>query len=145
MTQPLRTVVETPAPSSGRTGRPLRYLFAAGVNTVFGLAIYPALLWASPYLHEHYLIGLLIAQAISLAFAYFNYKFGVFRTRGGYAREFTAFASFYLVNYAANWAALPFLVEIVGMTPIIAQLLFSFIVMVGSYFWHSRVTFREDQ
>jgi len=134
-----------PAKDDPRNGRPLRYLFAAGLNTAFGLAIYPALLWASPYLHEHYLIGLLIAQVISLAFAYANYKFGVFKTRGRYAREFTAFASFYLVNYAANWAALPLLVEVVGLSPIIGQFLFSGLVMVGSYFWHSRVTFREHQ
>jgi putative flippase GtrA len=126
-------------------GRPLRYLIAAGLNTVFGLAIYPLLLWSSPYLRHHYLIGLLIAQAISLMFAYANYKFGVFRTRGRYAREVTAFASFYLANYAANWAALPLMVEVVGLSPIVAQLIFSFFVMVGSYFWHSRVTFREAQ
>lgn len=145
MTPQVRTAAEPASDAATRTGRPLRYLVAAGFNTAFGLAIYPVLLWVSPYLHEHYLIGLLIAQAISLAFAYFNYKFGVFRTRGGYAREFTAFASFYLANYAANWAALPFLVEVVGLSPIVAQLLFSVIVMIGSYFWHSRVTFREDQ
>lgn len=128
-----------------RQRRPLRYLIAAGLNTIFGLAIYPVLLWASPYLRHHYMVGLLIAQAVSLVFAYANYKFGVFRTRGKYAREVTAFMSFYAANYAANWAALPFLVEVVGLSPIVAQVLFSLIVMVTSYFWHSRVTFRESQ
>lgn len=145
MTQPIRTIADPADPRAGEAGRPLRYMFAAGVNTAFGLAIYPALLWTSPYLHRHYMVGLLIAQAVSLAFAYVNYKFGVFRTRGRYAREFTAFVSFYIANYAANWAALPLLVEVVRLSPIVAQLLFSVIVMVGSYFWHSRVTFRERQ
>lgn len=129
--------------ASGTTRRPLRYLIAAGLNTAFGLAIYPVLLWSFPPLQQHYLVALLIAQAISLCFAYANYKIGVFQTRGQYAREITAFASFYIVNYAANWAALPFLVEVVKLPPIIAQLLFSFIIMVGSYFWHSRVTFKD--
>src|SRR5689334_5017382 len=90
----------------GTTRRPLRYLIAAGLNTAFGLAIYPVLLWSFPPLQRHYLVALLIAQAISLCFAYANYKIGVFQTRGQYAREITAFASFYIVNYAANWAAL---------------------------------------
>lgn len=124
-------------------GRPLRYLVAAGLNTAFGLAIFPVLLWISPYLRVHYLIALGIAQAVSLCFAFLTYKFGVFRTRGGYAREFTAFASFYLINYAANWAALPALVELGGWDPVIAQLFFSLLVIAGSYVWHSRITFRK--
>ena len=145
MTQPVPIIAEPVDGRVGGPGRPLRYIVAAVLNTAFGLAIYPVLLWTSPYLHRHYMVALLIAQAISLAFAYMNYKFGVFRTRGRYAREFTAFVSFYLANYAANWAALPLLVEVVRLSPIVAQLIFSGIVMVGSYFWHSRVTFREKQ
>ena len=126
--------------ASGR--RPFRYLVAAGLNTLFGLAIYPVLLWTVPWLRVHYMVGLLIAQAVSLAFAYSSYKLGVFQTRGGYARELTAFLSFYGVNYAANWIALPALVEFAHLSPIIAQLMFSAVIMITSYFWHSKVTFR---
>jgi putative flippase GtrA len=124
-----------------RTRRPFRYLVAAGFNTAFGLAIYPALLWAFPWLRVHYMVGLLIAQGLSLAFAYSSYKLGVFQTRGRYAREITAFLSFYGVNYAANWIALPALVEFAHIPPIIAQLMFSAVIMASSYFWHSKVTF----
>jgi len=126
--------------ASGR--RPFRYLVAAGMNTAFGLAIYPALLWTLPWLRVHYMVGLFIAQAVSLCFAYSSYKLGVFQTRGGYARESTAFLSFYGVNYAANWIALPALVEFAHLSPIVAQLLFSVVIMITSYFWHSKVTFR---
>jgi len=45
--------------ASGR--RPFRYLVAAGLNTLFGLAIYPVLLWTVPWLRVHYMVGLLIA------------------------------------------------------------------------------------
>ena len=126
--------------ASGR--RPFRYLVAAGFNTAFGLAIYPALLWVFPWLRVHYMVGLLVAQAVSLVFAYSSYKLGVFQTRGGYAREITAFLSFYGVNYAANWIALPAMVEFGHIPPIIAQLMFSALIMVSSYFWHSKVTFK---
>ena len=71
-----------------------------------------------------------------------GYKLGVFQTRGGYAREITAFVSFYGVNYAANWIALPALVEVGHIPPIIAQLMFSAVIILTSYFWHSKVTFR---
>ena len=122
--------------------RPLRFLVAGGINTLFGLSFYPALLWAVPLFRTHYLVALGIAQAVCLCFAYTVYKFGVFRTRGNVLREFVTFSSFYVSNYAANWAALPLLVELAGIPPEIAQLGFTGLLIVGSYFWHSRVTFR---
>ena len=125
--------------------RPLRFAAAGAANTVFGLGIYPLLLWAVPVFHTHYLIALGIAQAVSLCFAFTTYKLGVFRTRGNLVREFGAFASFYLANYAANWIILPILVEIGGVPPVIAQLGFAFVIIVTSWFWHSRVTFRTAE
>jgi putative flippase GtrA len=122
-------------------GRPLRFAAAGAANTAFGLAIYPLLLWSVPALHTHYMIALGIAQAVSLCFAFATYKLGVFRTRGNIAREFGAFSSFYLFNYAANWAALPLLVELAAIPPVLAQLGFTAVLIVGSYFWHSRVSF----
>jgi putative flippase GtrA len=107
------------------------------------LAIFPALLWSSNWLEDHYMVALLIAQATSTLFAFAAYRIGVFRAKGRMARQFGLFSSFYLFNYVLNWAALPLLVEVVGIDPVIAQLGFAGIVMVGSYFWHSRVTFRE--
>ncbi|HVJ02656.1 MAG TPA: GtrA family protein, partial [Sphingomonas sp.] len=126
-----------------RGERPLRFMLAGAANTAFGLAIYPLLLWSVPAFHTHYLIALALAQAISLCFAFGTYKLGVFRTRGNIAREFGVFSSFYLFNYAANWAALPLLVEVGGVPPILAQLGFTAALILGSWFWHSRVTFRS--
>lgn len=122
--------------------RPLRFALAGAANTAFGLSFYPALLWGVPLLRTHYLVALGIAQVVCLCFAYATYKLGVFRTRGNFLREFSTFSSFYLFNYAANWAALPMLVEWGRVPPAIAQLGFNAVVIVGSYFWHSRVTFR---
>lgn len=121
--------------------RPLRFVVAGALNTLFGLAIFPALLWSSTYLHHHYMIALLIAQATSVLFAFAAYRFGVFRTKGSMVRQFGLFSSFYIVNYIVNWVALPLLVEVGRLNPVIAQLGFAVIVMVGSYYWHSRVTF----
>ena len=121
--------------------RPLRFLAAGAANTVFGLGIYPLLLWSLPGLRTHYLAALGIAQATSLCFAFTSYKLGVFRTHGNIAREFAAFSSFYLFNYAVNWAVLPVLVELENIPPVFAQLGFTAVLIVGSYFWHSRVSF----
>jgi putative flippase GtrA len=126
-----------------RNGRPLRFLMAGVVNTMFGFAFYPALLWSTPWFHLHYMIALGIAQAVCLLFAFGVYKIGVFRNDGGGpVRQFATFSSFYLVNYLLNWLALPLLVEGLGLAPITGQLLFGGLLVIGSYFWHSRVTFR---
>ncbi|MBL8652240.1 MAG: GtrA family protein [Sphingopyxis sp.] len=123
-----------------RLGKSLRFLMVGGVNTAFGLAFYPLLLWTVPL---HYMAALGIAQVVCLCFAFTTYKLAVFRTRGNLLREFATFASFYLANYAANWLALPLLVEVGGVPPIVAQTGFTIVVIVGSWYWHNRVTFRE--
>lgn len=127
---------------AGKQERPLRFLVAGGINTVLGLSFYPALLWAVPLMRAHYMVALGIAQVVCLCFAFTLHKFAVFRTRGHVWREFAHFASFYLFNYAVNWAALPLLVEGAAIPPAIAQTGFTLALIIGSYFWHSRVTFR---
>lgn len=129
----------------GRTGRPLRFVIAGALNTALGLALYPALLWLFSPLRTHYLIALGIAQAVCLTFAFFTYKLGVFRTQGNVIAEFFRFSSFYLVNYAVNWVALPVLVEVVGIDPLYAQLAFTAVIVIGSYFWHTHITFNNAQ
>lgn len=123
--------------------RPLRFLAAGALNTGFGLAIFPLLLWSSDWLEHHYMVALLIAQFSSVLFAFTAYRIGVFRAKGDMARQFGLFSSFYIFNYLLNWATLPLLVEVGGIHPIIAQLGFAIVLMIGSYFWHSRVTFRD--
>jgi putative flippase GtrA len=125
-----------------RLGTPVRFLAAGALNTAFGLAFYPLLLWAVPGFRTHYLVALGVAQIVCLCFAFATYKLGVFRTRGDLLREFGTFSSFYAANYAANWAALPLLVELGGVPPAIAQVGFTLVLVIGSWFWHSRVTFR---
>ncbi|WP_338240451.1 GtrA family protein [Aurantiacibacter hainanensis] len=127
--------------------RHYRFIAAGAINTGFGLGFYPLLVWSTDYLHRHYLLALGIAQVVCLAFAFAIYKFGVFRTRGRVGREFGAFSTFYLFNYAANWGALPVLVELGGISPVVAQTSFTLLLIAGSWFWHSRITFRgaEDK
>ena len=135
--QRLRSLVST---WFGR-GNNRRFLIAGAINTAFGLAIYPLLLFSSIDLRRHYFVALLIAQAISLVFAFCVHKLFVFRSDGRIIREFFTFASFYLSIYAINWLTLPLLVELAGIAPVAAQTGFSIIVVVGSYFFHHKVTF----
>ena len=121
----------------------LRFLSAGGLNTLFGLAAFPALLWLLASTKLHYLLVLTMAQALSVLFAFLSNKMLVFRTRGNYLAEFLKFSTFYLTYFLANLALLPVLVEICGIKPVWGQFLFTGCVIVSSYFWHSRVTFRS--
>ena len=118
------------------------FLLVGGANTLLGLALYPALLWTVPVLQRHYITGLLIAQLVSIVFAYFMYKRTVFRTSGNILRELWQFSSFYLVVFAINLGVLPLLVERGGLSPMVAQFGFTLLVTIASYLWNSRVTFR---
>lgn len=128
---------------TGERGARLRYLVAGGLNTLVGNAIYPFLVWSSGWFAKRYMIALVVAQAASLVFAYGNYKLTVFRTRGNVAREFAKFSAFYLPLFALNYATLPFLVEVMRVDRILAQVGFGALVVVASYVWNRRVTFRR--
>ena len=58
---------------------------------------------------------------LSTLFAYSSYKLVVFRTRAGVAREVGLFGSFYVIAAGINWLALPLLVEVVRLPPIVSS------------------------
>lgn len=126
-------------------GLKLRFLMVGGLNTAFGLAAYPVLMLAMRPLDVSYMIPLVISHPICITFSFLTNKFITFRTKKNYLSEFSKFGTFYLINFAVNLAALPVLVEVFHMNPIIAQLIFAFIVIVSSYFWHSRITFARRE
>lgn len=121
----------------------LRFLFAGGLNTLFGLAAFPILMWTFSSEAVHYLVILTIAQGLSVLFAFLTNKFLVFRTSGQYLAEFLKFGTFHAVYFLANLAILPLLVELLGLSPIWAQFAFAGAVIITSYFWHSRITFQR--
>ena len=124
-------------------GLKLRFLAAGALNTTFGLAIFPILMWRLGDVPRGYLIALVISHPTSIVFAYLTNKYLAFRTRGSFVSEFMKFSSFYLLNFAANLAVLPICVEVLHLPAIPCQLGFAGIVILTSYFWHSRITFRR--
>lgn len=123
----------------------IRFLLAGALNTALGLAVFPALYFLAAPLKLHYLIILSISQTLCITFAYLTNKFLVFKTSGNYLRETGKFLTFHLSYFLVNLAALPALVEFVGVNPVWAQTLFAVLVIVTSYFWHSRITFSSSK
>lgn len=123
----------------------IRFLIAGAFNTTIGLALFPAIYFLAAPMKLHYLVILTISQVLCISFAFLTSKFLVFRTSGNYLRETGKFLTFHLTYFLVNLAALPALVEFVGMNPVLAQTLFAVLVIVTSYFWHSRITFSSSK
>jgi putative flippase GtrA len=128
-----------------RLGEPhqtkIRFLVVGLLNTAVGLAVYPLLYILTNPLKLHYLTILVVSQVICVSFSFLTSKFLVFRTSGNYLRESLKFLMFHSTLFMVNLVALPVMVEFGGMNPIWAQMLFTAILVVISYFWHSRITF----
>jgi len=123
----------------------LRFLVAGGVNTLVGLSIYPILYLILEPIGIGYIKILLLAQLISITFSFITSKYFVFKTKGNSHKEYIKFFIFYGFYGALNLFCLPFFVEVLKITPIISQALFSIAIIVTSYFWHSFITFKQPK
>ncbi|MGB0697033.1 MAG: GtrA family protein [Rhodospirillaceae bacterium] len=121
----------------------VRFVIVGGANTVFGLVSFPILYFLLHPLGMHYMFILIISQTLGILVSYTTNKLFVFRTKGNIIREFMTFSSFHLIIFALNLAALPTMVELLEMHPVISQVLFAGIIIVSSYFWYSKVTFKH--
>ncbi len=112
----------------------LRFLFAGGLNTAFGLSVYSASIligvpvWAA----------LLIANVTGVAFNFLTTGAYAFRSR--LLNRFPRFASAYLVIYLVNWA----LIRWLGLwvpNPIVAQAILTVPMALLSYVIMARWVF----
>lgn len=112
-----------------------------GWNTVFSYATFAALyfLLASSI---HYIALLVVNYIIGITNAYIFYKFFVFKTKGNYLREYLRFYLVYGIAFIVNILLLPFSVEVLKLSPLVAQALIVFITVAISYTGHSRFSFK---
>lgn len=122
-----------------------RFLLAGIVNTAVGLAIYPALYLA---LHPNglgYVEILVFAQVICVTFSFISNKYFVFKSKGNLSDEYIKFFTFHGIYFFINLLVLPVLVEFMKFNPMIAQTIFSILIIVTSYFWHNLITFKVSK
>lgn len=119
-----------------------RFLLVGALNTAVGLCVFPLLFFLLRPERSQYLYILAISYLICISFSFITNKSLVFRTFGNYTTEFGKFLIFHLFNFLLNLAFLPLLVEVVGIDPVWAQTLFTLLVILTSYFWHSCITFK---
>lgn len=123
----------------------LRFLIAGGVNTLVGLSVYPILYFYLEPIGFGYIEVLLLAQIICITFSFASNKYFVFKTKGNLKKEYIKFFIFYGFYLLLNLLCLPFLVEVMKISPIISQTLFSIAIIISSYFWHNFITFKKPK
>jgi putative flippase GtrA len=119
-----------------------RFLIVGGVNTVFGLSIYPLLYIATRKLGVSYLWLLVPSQILAISFSYATFKYFVYKTKGNHVREYGKFSFFHVVMFMLNLVVLPFFVEVCGINPMVSQVLFGLFVASISYFWYKKIAFK---
>lgn len=89
------------------------------------------------------MVAILIAQVITIAGAFPAYRSLVFESRGDVAGDFFRFLSVWSSGAIAGVVATPFLVEVFGMHPFVAQVLAIVVIAVASYLGHRWFSFRQ--
>ena len=121
----------------------LRFLIIGGVNTLFGISIFPILYYLLENFHIHYLIILFIGHLIAINFSYFSNKFLVFKTKGNFINEYPRFFFYQILVFLLNLGPFAALVEIAGIHPVIVQVILTCLMILISYIWYNRYTFIE--
>nr|WP_109209922.1 GtrA family protein [Microbacterium ureisolvens] len=123
----------------------VRFLAVGGTNTVVGFLLFAAFeSWIFRDVPYGYLISLVLSYAIAIVLAFFLYRRFVFRVSGNVVTDFVRFVSVYALSIGINFLALPALVEIGGVPPIIAQAVVLVCTTVVSFVGHKFFSFRRS-
>lgn len=122
----------------------IRFAFVGAFNTVFGYAIFVLLQLiggASP----NYFVSLYGSYCVSTTVAFFLHRHFTYR-RGKSGRvlvDFMRFQGVYALAVAVNTVALPLLVEVGDVRPLLAQAGIVVVTTAISYFGHKYFSFRR--
>ena len=129
----------------------VRYLAVGACNTIFGygcFALFTLLL--TPILSYGYVVASLFANLFSITFAFFGYKWFVFRTKGNYLKEWIRCVGVYAGSMILSAAALPFVVGVIRRqpghdrsAPYIAGAIVLVFSIVFSFFGHRHISFAD--
>lgn len=117
-----------------------RYVVAGIWNTAFGYVAFAGLVAAfSP--RVHYLLLAVAAHVAAITNAFLVHKFGVFRTRGGYLREYLRYYVVYGGSAIASLALLAVFVGYGHLNVYLAQAIVLAIQTAVSFVGHRRFSF----
>lgn len=122
------------------SNRKIRFILAGGINTIFGYIV-----GVSFYLLMHKYLGIILISVLanipSISFSFCMHKYFVFRTRGGFWKEY--FKSYLVYGYvvAVGIFVLKILVDYLDWSIYPAQVVAILASIFFSYIGHARFTF----
>lgn len=120
----------------------VRYLIVGIWNTLFGLAVFAALLFALEDITGY--VGVLtISMVISVLQSHLTQRIFVWSTSSRYGKELLRFSSVYVAQYILNLSLLWFAVEICSFPVLNSQLFIAAGLIVIFYFVNKKWTFRS--
>ena len=119
------------------------FLIVGGANTVIGMGWF-TLFQLTIGRHWGYMASLVAAHVASVLCAFVLYRRFVFRVRGHVWRDLGRFEVVNLSALAVNLVSLPFAVEVLRLSPIVAQLLVTVVTLFISWFGHKGFSFRRS-
>ena len=140
-----------PTRGSPRVLTLVRYLAVGACNTIFGYGCFAMFtLLLTPLLSYGYVLASLLANLVSITFAFFGYKWFVFRTKGNYLKEWIRCVGVYASSMILSAAALPFIVGIIRhqtsrdrSAPYIAGAIALGFSVLFSFFGHRHISFAD--
>jgi len=121
----------------------IRYLLAGAWNTVFGYFLgVGAYLWLSEWLHIIYIS--ILANIIAITMSFFTYKVFVFRTTGGWLKEYLKIYLVYGLTMLIGTMLIWLFVNFLGMNIWLGQGLVLLSVFIISYILNRNFTFKKS-
>lgn len=122
----------------------VRFIIVGGVNTLVGYTVF-AVLTTSVFgtLRFGYLLSLLVSYAVAIVLAFLLYRRFVFAVSGRWWLDFVRFVSVYMLAIGINFLALPALVELVGLHPLVSQAMVLVATTLLSFVGHKLFSFRR--
>jgi len=118
----------------------INYLLVGIWNTIFGYSVFVALYFLFGQ-RVHYMLIWLVSTVLAITNAYIGYKSFVFKTRGNYLREYLRFYLVYSGSMVLNLVLLPLCVEMLKITPPVAQAGIILISVIFNYLGHRHFSF----
>lgn len=121
------------------------FLFVGGINTVVGTLWYWLFWWLLKDVggrYAHY-VALVPTYVAAILCAFFLYRKLVFRVSGHVWRDLIRFSSVYLTTFLLNFPLMGLMVDVIGLSPMWAQVVNVFITTVASYVFHKRFSFKR--
>jgi len=128
----------------------IKFLLVGGWNTVFGFLIFILLykLFSKVFVIDYfaYTTAQIIGTFLSIINAFICHRYFTFKSQSRGKKilfEFFRFAMTYVVLFIIGLILLPFFVEVLKIKAVVSLIILNLIVIVTSYFGHSRFSFKK--